>query len=500
MFCCLVNDSSDRGASGVLEEIARACSPRVQIGTRDGIRAAIFDASGLDRAIGTPAEIGAAVEQLAAARGAVLRVALARTGVTAWLLAHACEGVTIATGDPRAALAPLPIGWLAALPAATGDSAGQPPATRGPGHAHGARTMPRRPARHYRVAPGPAREGATALIRRQDDLRRAERDAAAVLERWGIRTLGDLARLPRGDVHARLGLAGVRLHQAACGEDAIPLVPVVEAARFVERLQLEWPIEGLEPLSFVLGRLLEPLSAQLERRDRGAAVLHVRLHLTTREVYERSLQLPAPMRDARTLRTLVLLDLESHPPSAAIDRVTVAVDPTPGRVVQFSLLTRPVPSPAQVSTLMARLNALMGEGRCGSPSPVDSWQPGAFAMAPFTPRGDGLRVSEPPWCGTVNDAANPAVALRRFRFPVPARVRLEDGKPGRVTTDRRGVSGGRVETCAGPWRTSGGWWRDAPSAHSWDRDEWDVRLSDGATYRLFREREGGQWFVEAIVD
>src|SRR5690606_16343616 len=115
--------------------------------------------------------------------------------------------------------------------------------------------------------------------------------------------------------------------------------------RFEQALDLEWRIEGLEPLSFVLARLLEPLEAQLARRDRGAAVLRVQLHLVTRVVHERSLQLPAPMRDARALRTLALLDLESHPPDAAIDRVVVAVDPTPGRVVQFSLLTRALPSP-----------------------------------------------------------------------------------------------------------------------------------------------------------
>ena len=45
-------------------------------------------------------------------------------------------------------------------------------------------------------------------------------------------------------------------------------------------------------------------------------MLHVRLRLVTRDVHERSLELPVPMRDARTLRTLLLLDLESHPPPA----------------------------------------------------------------------------------------------------------------------------------------------------------------------------------------
>ncbi len=351
-------------------------------------------------------------------------------------------------------------------------------------------------------------------------------DLLTTLRRWGLRTLGDLAALPADEVAARLGQTGVAWQRLARGVDPAPLVPSVPEERFEQALDLEWPIDGLEPLSFVLARLMEPLSAHLERRDRGAAVLHVRLHLVTREVHERSLQLPAPMRDARTLRTLALLDLESHPPSAAIDRVVVAVDPTPGRVIQFSLLTRPLPSPEQLSTLMARLTALMGEGRCGSVITVDSWEPGVFEMAPFTPRDSRdvhghepqrlrdtenknlLCASVPLWPVVVNSAASsPKLAMRRFRFPVPARVRVEGGIPVRVIIDRRGLSGGKVEKYAGPWRTSGGWWmpvQPLSSIHAippnWDRDEWDVTLSDGATYRVFRERDTDAWFVEGVVD
>jgi hypothetical protein len=280
---------------------------------------------------------------------------------------------------------------------------------------------------------------------------------------------------------------------------------------------------------------MEPLSAHLERRDRGAAVLHVRLHLVTRVVHERSLQLPAPMRDARALRTLALLDLESHPPDAGIDRVTVAVDPTPGRVVQFSLLTRPLPSPEQVSTLTARLAALMGDSRCGSPEVVDSWRPGAFAMKPFNP-GSGIGDRK---CTTVSTSRSPAgvrlptpgpaspiprTALSRLRMPIPARVRVEYGRPIRVWIDppslsgprwtsRHGFGGGRVEVAAGPWRTSGAWWEEEPvtpkprsGEGGWSRDEWDVALADGVTYRLFHDRRrvrlqgAGGWYIEGIVD
>jgi len=247
------------------------------------------------------------------------------------------------------------------------------------------------------------------------------------------------------------------------------------------------------------------------------------------------------MRDARALRTLALLDLESHPPDAAIDRVTVAVDPTPGRVVQFSLLTRPLPPPEQLSTLAARLAALMGEGRCGSPELVDSWRPGACAMKPFNPeagmgdRGTGIGPNtkskkhssnnEPPDPRSpIPDPGSPipepgspipdprsrmpTTALRRFRMPIPARVHVEDGRPVRVSIDRRGYGGGQVEIAAGPWRTSGAWWEEPASVRrslgegGWDRDEWDVELAAGVTYRLYRERraDSSTWFVEGIVD
>ena len=70
------------------------------------------------------------------------------------------------------------------------------------------------------------------------------------------------------------------------------------------------------------------------------------------------------------------------------------------------------------------------------------------------------------------------------------------------------MSGGRVEMCAGPWRTSGSWWTDGPhkagswpvALKAWDRDEWDVTLNDGATYRVFRDRSTDAWFLEGIVD
>jgi protein ImuB len=445
-----------------LEAVAREFSPRLEVCSA---REITLDLSGLERLFGDAREIAAAIRGTAADRGVRLRVAIAGTRTAARLLVHYRAGLTVIdAGAEPATLSPLPLALLAVL------------RKNDPNASHPNATAPNVP-----NVPNDPNDPNDLLI---------------TLRRWGLRTRGEFAALPPDDVAARLGQAGVRWQRLAAGEDPLPLVPSVPEERFEQALDLEWPIDGLEPLSFVLGRLMEPLERHLEQRDRGAAVLHVRLHLVkgpdgTRPVHERTLQLPTPIRDARTLRTLALLDLESHPPAAAIDRVIVAVDPTPGRIIQYSLLTRPLPSPEQISTLMARLHALMGEGRCGAPATVDSWQPGAFALTPFAPNANGPNGPNGP-----NDP-NVVVALRRFRLPVPARVHIESGKPARVTTDRRGLSGGRVEQCAGPWRTSGAWWEDEGK---WDRDEWDVTLHDGATYRVFRERDSDHWFLEGIVD
>jgi hypothetical protein len=72
-----------------------------------------------------------------------------------------------------------------------------------------------------------------------------------------------------------------------------------------------------------------------------------------------------------------------------------------------------------------------------------------------------------------------------------------------VTTDRRGFAGGSVVRATGPWKTSGEWWlhgAGTAGGAGWDRDEWDVALSDGASYRVFLDHVTNRWFIDAILD
>jgi protein ImuB len=440
--------------------IARDFSPRIEC---HGASAVVLDVSGLGRLLGEAQAIGAELARAAAAVSACLRIAMARSQTAARLLAIGRPGLTVSPGDSAAALAPLPIDVLRVF-----------------------------------VDDEDAR-GEKAAARVQPTLAHLD-----TFGRWGLTVLGEIAALPSIELSERMGQEGLALQQLARGIDLKPLVPDPGVPRFVQSMELEWPIDALEPLSFVLARLLDPLSASLERADRGAAALRLDLRLVDRTIHARVLQLPAAMRDPKVLRTLLLLDLESHPPSHAIDIVTIEIDPVPGRVVQYSLLERALPSPETLATLMARLRALVGEDRCGSPVILDTWRPDAFEINSFAPTSvqrpaSSSQLSTLGTPGTRGTLDTPGtLILRRFRPPVAVRVTVERGRPIRVAIDRRGMPGGHVERAAGPWRTSGAWW-DAP-ASAWDRDEWDAALSDGSVCRLFHDRLSDRWFLDGILD
>ncbi|MDP1569256.1 MAG: hypothetical protein Q8L86_04565 [Vicinamibacterales bacterium] len=539
-------------ARSCLVEVARAFTPRFEV-----VGALVLlDVRGLSCIFGAPQSLGRHLSAAACAAVPEAHVAVAATQTTASMMALGRPGLSVVpAGEEAAWLAALPLEVLAAYERLRLDTANGEPrtaisgrlsaigdqlsATGEPrtalssqlsalGEERTANGEWRRANGEWRIANSERRianrEERTASTgwRHPRDTHQAQQtraprrtgpggraraadqavveDALAVLDRWGLRTLGQLAALPADDLVARLGPRGSRWARLARGEDARPLVPWVDEPPYEATLELEWPIDGLEPLSFVLGRLLDPLAARLEREQRGAAVLSVRLGLVSRTAHTRVLQLPAPMRESKALRTLLLLDLESHPPEAAIDRVTVALEPAPGRVVQDSLFVRAAPPPEQVATLVARLTAIMGAGHVGTPALVDTWRPEAFEVRAFTVASgpgaavpaEGPRSDAPTWPWAPGQGTS---ALRRFRLPVPIRVRVAEGRPVRVMSDRHGVAGGAIVQAAGPWRASGDW-----HAEPYDRDEWDVALADGTVYRIHVERTVGQWFIAGVID
>jgi protein ImuB len=302
------------------------------------------------------------------------------------------------------------------------------------------------------------------------------------LERWGIRRFHDLAALPPLGIAERLGPEGLRLRELARGEADRKLLPIEEPARFEDELELEYPVDLLEPLAFLLARLLGGLCTRLATRALATNELTLRLKLENRTEHERVLRLPVPSLEAKAFLKLMQLDLAAHPPAAPVVHLWMGMNPVKPRAAQSGLFAPAAPEPVKLELTLARIRAIVGEGNVGSPELLDTHRPDAFRMAQIG--ADARPVPSRP-------GELPHMAFRFFRPARSARVTLDSGRPIFVAAE--GVRG-KVLDFAGPWRSSGDWWTASP----WSRDEWEIALGDGAFYRLYCDPKG--WFVEGSYD
>ena len=314
---------------------------------------------------------------------------------------------------------------------------------------------------------------------------------ASTLTRWGIRTIGQLAALPASAVGTRLGPEGLVLARRARGEDEQPLVPRPAPLQFEESVEVDYGIELLEPLLFVLRGLLERLTARLAVRGLVCGGLRLALGLTTRARDDRTVMV-TPCNDVKVLLTLLRLHLEAQPPAAPIATVRLSAVPECLRALQLDLFHPNGPAPEQLAVTLARLTVLCGADHVGTPAVVDSHRPEAYQVVRSLGCW-GARQKQSGNLTTDNPTTNNLLplALRAIRPPRPLEVHTDRGRLDFIRGER--ISG-RVVSCAGPWRVAGEWWHDGAYA----RDYYDVQLSDGGVYRLFHERQ--HWFVAGEYD
>jgi protein ImuB len=372
-----------------------------------------------------------------------------------------------------------------------------------------------------------------------------EIEIAATLERWGIRSIGDFAKLPPGEVESRLGQLGRALHAAARGLDPRPLEPRLPALSLSEGMDLEWPLVALEPFLFVGNAALERLVRRLEAQGLACRRLELTLKLDPEGCDARAISLPAATRDVKTLLTLVRLELEARPPGAPVTGFAFAAHPDKPRRAQLSLFGPPVLSPDRLATTIARLASLLGADRVSSPRTVDGHRPERFASSGYDPppppevarpprSGRGLlavRVLRPPvelevvqenrqptvetpLCHPERSEGSrtiPASLAMKSEIPQPVGLGMairpgtprndtvpENGRPVSVKSAPNSAPeiSGSVRVAAGPWSMEEGWWSDVPAA----RDYWDVELAAGGLYRIYRDRASNAWFADGVYD
>ena len=321
------------------------------------------------------------------------------------------------------------------------------------------------------------------------------------LRLWGIRTFADFAALPITGVSERLGQEGIKLQQLAAGKTERHLQVKQPPPVFANSIELDHALTELEPLSFIFGRLLHQLCAALNAHALSTNELCVTLQLENQTTHERKLSLPHPMRDHKVFLKLLLLDAEMHPPQAAVRAVSINCEPVKPRVLQNGLFVPLAPAPDKLELTLARLAKLVGEENIGSPTLLDTHRPDAFSLKHFTlatkPDIRKRRKIGNPKLATGN---RPCLGFRMFRPPLRAIVQADQGWPTQISAwgKQRSVYG-KVVHLAGPWRTTGDWWRD----DRWARDEWDVmleRTGQQTLYRIYREIKTENWYVEGNYD
>ncbi len=308
----------------------------------------------------------------------------------------------------------------------------------------------------------------------------------STLQQWGLKTCEDLAALPETGIVERLGMTGVYLRNLALGRLNRPLHVAAQETNYEERMVLDYPLDRLEPLLFLFGRVLSDFCRRLRSQSQAARILEARLFLDRKQEYQCSLEFPVPLTESRTMLKLLQLHLERHSPGALVLGFTLRVDPVEPRRAQGGLFLPPTPQPDKLQVTLARIAGLVGEDKVGTPQLVDTFRPDAFHL---------MTVGKAPLQQESDDSKRQILRLsmRIFRPAIKARVHMVNSVPKQIVA--AGMKG-RILESSGPWKTSGEWW----SSCAWTREEWDVEIDDGALYRIYCELPTYNWYVHGVYD
>src|SRR5438876_11437600 len=245
----------------------------------------------------------------------------------------------------------------------------------------------------------------------------------AILHKWGIHTLGQLAALDKEELRARLGAEAVRLWERANGTATRLLKFVQPPEAFEESFEFDHEIETTEPLLFMLRRFLEQLALRLSAIYLVAKELtlsisfsnsrQVRLGTdssdwrnepavvatttrTDKQTYERVFKIPQPTNDVDLLFRMLQTHLENFKSEHPIVAVALTAQPIRPASQQFGLFETALRNPQQLYETLARLSALLGSDRVGTPIKEETHRPDAFRMEPFGWRVGAIDPNRPP--------------------------------------------------------------------------------------------------------
>jgi protein ImuB len=342
-------------------------------------------------------------------------------------------------------------------------------------------------------------------------------EIVAILKRWGVRTLGELAALNKEELRNRLGAEAVGLWERANGTATRPLKFIQPPESFIESFEFDHEIETAEPLLFILRRFLEQLALRLSSIYLVARELTLRITFSGSRsdepvhdnsigerdrvvssracTYERVFKIPQPTNDVDLLFRMLQTHLENFKSEHPIIAVSLNAEPIRPLSQQFGLFETALRNPHQLYETLARLAALVGNDRVGTPVLEQTHRPDAFRMENFrwevgaSPTRTGDISNDLKKNAGQTPATTARVALRRFRPPARTSIFISDNHYLESDKVR-----GKIANQTGPFLLSGNWWDEK----AWARAEYDMQLESGELVRAYEAE--GIWKLDGMYD
>jgi len=234
--------------------------------------------------------------------------------------------------------------------------------------------------------------------------------------------------------------------------------------------------------------MLEQVTRRATARVLALASVTLTLLLEGGMSHARTVRPALPSNDRQLWIKLLHLDLELHPPLAAVLALRLKADPASPSKVQLGLFSPQVPDPLRLDVTLARIRAIVGEDNVGCAVLKDTHKPDELLIKPFAAASSFPAQQAP---------ATSRAAVRQLRPAENAVVALHDSRPQAVTFRESRYA---VEHVYGPWMMGGDWWNSA----QWSFEQWDLlgRSQDGALLCccLARELATNRWQVVALYD
>ena len=319
--------AEEAAARAALLECAGTFSPRVEDQSSDRCFTCVIDIAGTETLFGSPDALGESLLKKTKALGIEAFIAISSNFHTSMCLGRGHSGIGICVVPPgmeSSALKPLPLTVLDLSP-----------------------------------------------------------EHAETFSMWGITTLGALGNLEETELIAWLGQAGKELRLLARGESTHLFTAIEAGFALEERMELDSPVELLDSLLFILGVMLDQLIVRAQSRILALATIALDLYLEGGTSHSRTVRAALPNTDRKLWLKLIHLDLQAHPPQAAILSLSLSAETGSTSKVQLGLFSPQVPEPMRLDVTLARIQSIVGEGCVGQAVLKDTNRHDAFRVEPF---------------------------------------------------------------------------------------------------------------------